>query len=127
TLNQCEVPAFIDPDGIAAPCAKPANVGNADIKGLELEAEWYITEIVSVAASWSALDFEYTSVNTVALTGSPINPLDMITPYTPETKWSLGVQLTMPATDLGQIRVRGDTSFQDDIYTSPTNTPLDHM
>ena len=40
TLNQCEVPTFIDPDGIAAPCAKPANVGNADIKGLELEAEW---------------------------------------------------------------------------------------
>ena len=92
TLAECEVPTFVDPDGISAPCAKPANVGNADISGIELEIEWYATDNFLIDGSISTLDFQYTSVSAVALTGSAIAPLNMITPYTPELKWAIGIQ-----------------------------------
>jgi len=120
-LNECEVPTFIDPDGIGAPCVKPANVGNADVNGVELELEWYATDNLLIDGSVSTLDFQYTSVDAVALTGSPIAPLDMITPYTPELKWALGLQYGHDLSDGGRINVRVDANFQDDIYSNATN------
>ena len=123
-LGQCEVPAFIDPDGISAPCLKPGNVGNADIQGIEFEAEWYLTENFLLDASASVLDFEYTDVDPVALTGSSIAPLDMITPYTPETKWSLGLQYSTLGSSLGQFMFRVDANYMDDVYADPTNRPV---
>jgi iron complex outermembrane receptor protein len=124
TLVECEVPPFIDPDGIAAPCAKPANVGNADVSGIELELEWFATENLLVDGSISTIDFEYASVDAAALTGSPIAPLDMITPYTPELKWAVGVQYGVDLDSGGRFNIRLDTSFQDEVYTSATNDPL---
>ena len=124
TLAECEVPTFVDPDGISAPCAKPANVGNADISGIELEIEWYATDNFLIDGSISTLDFQYTSVSAVALTGSAIAPLNMITPYTPELKWAIGIQYGYDLSNGGRFNVRLDTNFQDEVYTSATNDPL---
>jgi iron complex outermembrane receptor protein len=126
-LGQCEVPPFIDPDGIAAPCLKPANVGNADIQGVELEAEWYPFDGLLVDASVSTLDFEYTDVDALALQGSEIDPLDMITPYTPEDKWSLGVQYTFPMVSLGEFMVRVDGNYTSEVYADPTNRAVNRI
>lgn len=127
TLAECEVPPFVDPDGISAPCAKPANVGNADVSGIELELEWFATENLLIDGSLSTIDFQYTSVDALALTGSAIDPLDMITPYTPELKWAVGLQYGFALSDGGRLNVRLDTSFQDEVYTSATNDPLNLM
>jgi iron complex outermembrane receptor protein len=121
TLTECEVPLFIDPDGISAPCAKPANVGNADVSGVELEVEWYVTEDFLIDGSFSTLDFEYTSVDAAALTGSVIAPLNMITPYTPELKWALGLQYGFDLSDGARFNIRLDSNYQDEVYTSATN------
>ena len=126
-LSQCEVPPFVDPDGIAAPCLKPANVGNADIKGLELEIMWYPVEGLMFDASASWLDFEYTSVDPVALVGSEIAPLDMITPYTPEEKWSGGIQYTFGTGARGAFTVRLDASYQSEQYADATNKALNRI
>jgi iron complex outermembrane receptor protein len=112
---------FIDPDGISAPCAKPANVGNADVSGVELEVEWYVTEDFLIDGSFSTLDFEYTSVDAAALTGSVIAPLNMITPYTPELKWALGLQYGFDLSDGARFNIRLDSNYQDEVYTSATN------
>jgi iron complex outermembrane receptor protein len=121
TLAECEVPPFVDPDGISAPCAKPANVGNADVSGIELEAEWFITDDFFIDGSLSTLDFQYTSVDAAALTGSVIAPLDMITPYTPELQWALGLQYGVDLTSGGRFNFRVDASYQDEVYGSATN------
>lgn len=127
TLNECAVPAFIDPDLVSAPCALPANVGNADIKGVELEAEYFITDEFLIDASWSTLDFEYTKLDPVALSApTGIDKFDMITPYTPETQWSLGAQWGT-TTQYGTVSARIDMSFQDDIFSNPTNGPLNQI
>jgi iron complex outermembrane receptor protein len=124
TLNECEVPGFIDPDGINAPCAKPANVGSAEIFGVEFEAEWYPTDNFSLDGSLSILDFEYVNVDALALGGSSIAALDMITPYTPEMKWSFGAQYEMGFGENGNVTARIDASYQDEVYSEPTNGPL---
>lgn len=121
TLAECEVPPFVDPDGISAPCAKPANVGNADVSGIEIEVEWFITDDFFIDGSLSTLDFQYTSVDAAALTGSVIAPLDMITPYTPEFQWALGLQYGMDLTSGARFNFRVDASFQDEVYGSATN------
>lgn len=127
TLAECEVPLFIDPDGIAAPCAKPANVGNADVSGIELEIEWFVTDNFLIDGSVSTIDFQYTEVDAAALVGSPIAPLDMVTPYTPDLKWAIGLQYGFDLGGGGRFNMRLDTSFQDDVYTSATNDPLNLM
>lgn len=127
-LTRCEVPVPLDsdgtPDGISSPCQKPSNVGNADVSGIEIEFEWFITNDLLIDGSISTLDFEYSEVAPNVLTGSPIAPLDMITPYTPELKWALGLQYGFDMSEGGRLNVRLDTSFQDDVYADATNHPL---
>lgn len=115
-LKQCEVPVFVDPDLIGPPCLKPANVGNAEIQGVELEATWYLSDSFLVDASGSTLDFEYQEVDPA--TGVT---LDMITPYTPENKWSLGAQYTFPETGVGEFMFRVDGSYMSEVFADPTN------
>jgi iron complex outermembrane receptor protein len=49
------------PGDPGVPCALPLNVGNADIKGVELELEAHPIAGWSVDGSWSDLTFKYTS------------------------------------------------------------------
>ena len=56
------------------------------------------------------------------LTGSPIAPLDMITPYTPEDKWNLGAQYTF-----GQLTARLDAFYQSETYADATNKPVNRI
>ncbi len=123
-LLQCEVPTFVNPTGFGPPCLQPRNVGSADIKGLELEVNWYPTANLSINAVASFLDFEYTSIAPNVLLGSVIDPIDMITPYTPEEKLSLGVQYDFPTSSAGNFHVRVDANYQSEVYTVPTN---DHL
>ncbi len=126
-LSQCEVPGFIDPDGISGPCLKPGNVGDADIDGFEAEVEWYINDNFLIDASASVLNFEYTFVDPVALGGSEIAPMDMITPYTPETKWALGLQYSTNESSLGSLMFRVDASYMDEVYADPTNKEVNRL
>ncbi|HSD70179.1 MAG TPA: TonB-dependent receptor, partial [Woeseiaceae bacterium] len=126
-LKQCEVPVFVDPDLIGPPCLKPANVGDAEIKGVEVEATWYLTDDFLVDVSASTLDFEYVTVDPLAFSSIEIAPLDMITPYTPEDKWSLGAQYTFPETGLGNFLIRVDGSYMSDIYTDPANRSVNQI
>ena len=121
TLAQCERPSPPFPTPIGAPCAKPSNVGSAKVKGAELEMEFYPIESLAFDASLSWLDFQYKEIRGGALTGSPINPLDMVTPYTPEWKGSLGARYQFPATSLGKFSIRADANYQSDVYTNATN------
>jgi iron complex outermembrane receptor protein len=83
-----------------------------------------VSENLLIDAMYSWLDFEYTSVDAFALQGSSIAPLDMITPYTPEDKWNLGVQYQFPWTELGSFTIRADAYYQSDTYADATNSPL---
>lgn len=118
----CEVPVFISATGFGAPCLQPGNAGNADVWGFELESEMHPFDGVMIDASVSYLDFEYTKVDpNVAVT------LDMVTPFTPEWKWSIGAQYEWSIGTLGSMTARIDAAFQDDIFGNSTNAPTNFI
>ena len=61
------------------PCQAPVNAGDADIKGIEIEATARPVEGLLIDASLSYLDFEYTDVD--ASTGVSPNG---VPPYSPK-------------------------------------------
>jgi iron complex outermembrane receptor protein len=94
----------------------PVNSGTAKVPGVELELEWYMSERWSLDVSASQMDFEFQE------TVAPITT-SMVPPYTPETKWSAGIQYNHPLNAGGQFGVRLDANYQDDIYVLPVNHP----
>lgn len=118
----CEVPTFIDPSGFGSPCLQPGNAGNADVWGFEMEGTWYPTEALAFDASVSYLDFEYTKIDP-----STAVSLDMVTPYTPEWKWSIGASYTWYVGDLGSFTARIDAAYQDSIYANSINLPTNYI
>jgi iron complex outermembrane receptor protein len=106
------------PVGQQVPCLRPSNVGSAEVKGLELEASWFVTSNFSIDAAFSYLDFQYTEINETAGTGVAI---DDITPYTPEEKASIGMQYDFDGVLGGKLSMRVDASYQSEIYTEAGN------
>lgn len=111
------------------PCALPANAGDADVKGAELEAEAYPIDGLQIDASGSYLDFSYTYINPLA--GGPTQPrgvqYGMVMPYAPQWKWSLGVQYDINIADAGVLTPRLDASYQGTMYTSAVNGPYNRV
>jgi iron complex outermembrane receptor protein len=122
TVNQCERPATPPFFGtIGAPCAKPVNAGEADVSGIEVEAEFYPVEGLSVDASLSYLDFEYQKISPAAQ-ASGIT-IDMRAPFSPEWQYSVGVQYEFPLGNWGTLTPRLDLSYQDSFFSSAINSP----
>jgi iron complex outermembrane receptor protein len=106
------------PAGQQTPCASVANVGDAKVKGLELEALWYPTKEITIDFSFAYINFKYKTVD--PLTGVSPNSK---APFTPKIKWSIGAQYKF---NLGQgngnLTPRIDMAWQDDIFTSALNS-----
>jgi iron complex outermembrane recepter protein len=105
------------------PCASQNNVGDAEVYGLEVEAEWHAGDQFTLDASLSTLNFEYQTIDTTATAVT----LGMITPYTPESKWSLGAQYEIPFSGGGSITPRLDVSYTDSVYANAVNAPTNFI
>jgi iron complex outermembrane receptor protein len=111
--------------GQTTPCASQNNVGDAEVWGIEAEAHWQPTDAISVEASYSHLEFDYTSIAVLA-SGLPASAVTsgMISPYTPENKFSIGAQYEFMMGDLGSLTPRVDVSYQDDVFSTAVNSPM---
>jgi iron complex outermembrane recepter protein len=118
-LNDCTPFAGV---GFGVPCLYPANVGSAHVKGGELEFNWFPGAGWQIDGSLSKLDFHYTEVD--ANTGVPE---DGISPYTPETKWNLGVQYSFNLAGGASLTPRVDASNQSDTFATALNSPTAHI
>ena len=105
------------PAGQTTPCASVDNVGDAEVKGLELEALWYPTKALTLDFSYAYLDFAYTRIDPM----TNISP-DSSAPFTPQNKWSLGAQYRLELGKGGDLTPRIDITWQDDHYTAALNT-----
>ena len=107
-----------------APCALPVNGGDANVKGAELEFELHPTEALSIDASASYLDFQYTRIDPSV--GDPVSgrgvQIGMVTPFTPKIKWSAGIQYQIPVGE-GSLTPRVDASYTDSTYSNAVNGP----
>jgi iron complex outermembrane receptor protein len=100
-----------------APCALPANAGNADIKGYEVEIEAEPLQGLQFDASYSDLSFEYTYL--AANTGIPVGST---APGTIKNKWSVGAQYEVALANGSSITPRFDFSFQGGYNTNAIPT-----
>jgi len=107
TLTACPDPRL--------PCLLPSNVGAADVKGLELETTFYLTDRLSFDGAISYINFKYKT------TGASGVPLTAITPYTPKVTGSFGVQYDQPVRT-GTVSLRFDGNYQGSMYTEAFNT-----
>ena len=123
--------------GFGAPCALPVNAGDADIKGVEIEATIRPVDGLSIDGSLSYIDFEYkrfgtytTGTTTVAV-GGPTNlngpQFGDYAPFTPKWKWSLGAQYEIDLGKAGSLTPRIDASYQSKIYTVSSNRPSNRI
>jgi iron complex outermembrane receptor protein len=106
-----------------APCAQPNNIGEANVKGAELEAEFRPSEAWLFDTSVSWLDFKYTKTNQAQSNVAP----SMITPYTPEKKAAIGGQYTFGLGSYGSLTTRLDGSYQSDFFTDAINAPTNNI
>lgn len=121
TLGQC--PGLGVP---ATPCALPANAGDADMQGFEIEATLNPLAGLAIDATLSHIDFDYTDINPDA--GGPSRPTGPqysdIAPYTPSWKWSIGAQYRVELGQSGSITPRFDIAYQSKMYTGPRANAL---
>jgi iron complex outermembrane receptor protein len=105
------------------PCASQNNVGDAEVWGLEIEAEWHPTDELTFEATYSHLDYEYSTIDP----GATAVTLGMISPYTPENKWSFGAQYEISLGDLGTLTPRVDLGWQGEIFSNAVNGPMNFI
>jgi len=115
TLLQC-------PNDPGPPCALPLNVGNADIKGVELELEAHPIGGWSVDGSWSYLTFKYTSFSQNV--GIPVGASEagLI-----KSKYSVGTQYEIPLPNNATLTPRMDFSYTGGFYTNAVPTAGSHV
>ncbi|WP_298164782.1 TonB-dependent receptor [Novosphingobium sp.] len=99
----------------AAPCLLPANVGKANVWGLEAETTIRPVEGFTLDGSLSYLHFKYTNTGT---TGVPLND---VTPFTPKWNWSFGAQYDYTMGSGGVVSARFDGSYQSSMFTEAFN------
>jgi iron complex outermembrane receptor protein len=120
TLLSC--PQFSPPGQQS--CAMPFNAGNADVKGIEVETVITPIDHLTIDASFSTLDFEYTSINDQA--GGPTRPngpqYGMRPTYTPEKKGNVGIQYEFRLGNAGTLTPRMDVSYTGNMYANAVNT-----
>jgi iron complex outermembrane receptor protein len=116
-----------------APCLQPNNVGDATVKGAELEAAIFPVDGLSIDGSLSYLDFKYTGPFSAPTAGDCTDRLSgtnvtrcMVTPYTPEWTYSFGIQYDWEL-EPGTVAIRFDGSYQSAMETAAINTPTSHL
>jgi iron complex outermembrane recepter protein len=97
---------------------EPGQHRRCDVWGTEIEAEWHPTDQFSLDASYGYLNFEYSRVNSA----SPVT-IDMTAPYTPENKFSLGLQYAFNVVAGGSLTPRLDFAYTDAVYSNAQNAP----
>jgi iron complex outermembrane receptor protein len=112
------------PPGQQTPCASQNNVGDADVWGYEVEAEWHASDSFTLDASYSYLDFEYTRI----APGATSVDITDVAPYTPKTKLSFGLQNRFALSNgRGTLTPRIDASFVDEVYANADNEPTNFI
>jgi iron complex outermembrane receptor protein len=104
------------------PCTQSTNVGDARIKGAELEIFAEPVDGFTIDGSVGYLDFKYKSV--VPATGIT---LSMTNVYTPEWTAATGVQYAFNLSKAGSLTPRFDMSYRSRVEGDSVNQPISSL
>ena len=104
------------------------NAAKAEVKGIDIDAAWRVTNELTLSGGLGVLDSEYTDFPDATYT--PPSPLDgpqttidatgndLI--YAPKVSGNVALDYAMP-TDVGTFNLNGTLSFRDKVYVSAAN------
>ena len=99
------------------PCALPANAGDADVFGFELEGTLHPIAGLTLEGSVGYLDFDYTRVNPATLV-----TLDQTAPFVSKWQASAGIAYEASLGSAGTLTPRIDWSYRSSFFfTAPNN------
>ena len=118
-----------------SPCSFYINAGDAQVRGAELELQARPITGLAIDASLSILDFKYKTLTGCATLLDPSCPAntgglgaglryDMDSPFSPDLKYSLGVQYEFDMGDAGSLTPRVDYSYSSEFYGTAVNSQL---
>ncbi len=113
------------------------NAGEAEIKGVELDGRWAVTQGLTLSGSVAYLDFEYTDFkNNQCYFGQQVLDPGAVQPdgvtcdatgkrkeYTPELTGVVSADYVMPLGDSLELRTTVDVAYSDDYIFNPTLDP----
>lgn len=99
------------------------NAGVADILGLEAEVTFVATDNLLLSAGFGYIDAEYDELNLPTTTVAQAINLDTALANTPETTANVSAEYTHTV-DWGQLVLRGDYSYTDDVFNDAQNSPF---
>ncbi|GAB3269941.1 TonB-dependent receptor [Parahaliea aestuarii] len=113
------------------------NAGEAEIKGVELDGRWLVSEGLTLSGSVAWLDFEYTDFrNNQCYFGQQVMDPGAVQPggvtcdatgkrkeYTPEYSGSVSAEYILPLGDSLELRTVFDLVFSDSYLFNPTLDP----
>ena len=105
------------PSSASVICGLPANAGDADVKGFELEAVSQPIEGLAINGAIGYLDFQYTDVDPA--TGVT---QDMVAPFVNEWQLSAGIEYEADL-GAGDLVPRLDWTYQSSFFFNAVNSP----
>lgn len=105
-----------------APCTQSTNVGDAEIKGAEVELFAEPVDGLTFDGSVGYLDFKYTRVDPATQI-----TLDMTNVYTPKWTASAGLQYEAQLGNAGSITPRIDLSYRSRVEGDAVNVPMSSL
>ena len=106
----------------AAPCTMSTNIGDATIRGAELEAQVRILRGLTIEASAGYLDFEYDRV--APFTGVTT---EMTNVYTPKFAGAIGVQYALELGGMGTVTPRLDYTYRAEVFGAAVNAEINRL
>jgi iron complex outermembrane recepter protein len=102
-----------------------ANVGSAQIEGLELEIEARTANGFAVNAAGSYLHYKTLDCGIACMSRGGSIPDNGVAPYAPKYKFNVGAEYTFDiGNDAGTLTPRVDYTYQSSIFTDTSNDPL---
>jgi iron complex outermembrane receptor protein len=105
-----------------------ANVGDGEIKGVELEFTGLVTDNLTLTGSLGYLDAKYTRLDPGIFPLAVLNPesLDLDDKFvnTPDLSWYLGGEYRIPFQSGAQLALRVDYTYKDEIANDVMNNAL---
>lgn len=112
--NDPTSPAY-NPIGGTFPSNVPINAGRAKVEGIEVEVFFEPVSGLTIDATASTLDFKYQELSAAAIASGLT--LDSPHIYSPENKWSAGIQYVLPVGGSATLTPRFDINHQAAFYT----------
>ncbi|WP_137897998.1 TonB-dependent receptor [Sphingomonas sp. 2SG] len=105
--------------------AVPVNSGDATLKGVELEMNARPFGALQLDGSVSYIKFDFTRLSADALASGLTR--DMVSPFTPSWKASLGAQYAVDLDRFGVLTPRLDVNYQSSLYTQAVNNDRNQL